>query len=53
MNDKAKIKVYYNSACPVCKAGIESQKGKESSCEIQWNDVHQHHDLVSEAALSR
>ena len=43
-----KIKVYYNSACPVCKAGIESQMGKESGCEIEWHDVHQNNDIVSE-----
>lgn len=42
------MKVYYNSACPVCKAGIEGQKGKDSICEIQWNDVHEKTDLVSE-----
>ncbi|HEX6396735.1 MAG TPA: DUF393 domain-containing protein [Steroidobacteraceae bacterium] len=42
------MKVYYNSACPVCKAGIEAQKGKGSSCEIQWKDVHDRNELVSE-----
>ena len=25
------MKVYYNSACPVCKAGIESQMEKGAS----------------------
>ena len=43
-----KLKVYYNSACPVCKAGIEGQMEKESRCEIQWNDVHQKNALVSD-----
>lgn len=42
------MKVYYNSACPVCKAGIEGQMGKDSVCEIQWNDVHQNNALVME-----
>lgn len=42
------MKVYYNSACPVCKAGIEGQKEKESSCEIQWADVHTDNQLVRE-----
>ncbi len=42
------MKVYYNSACLVCKAGIEGQMGKASVCDIQWNDVHQHNALVSE-----
>jgi predicted DCC family thiol-disulfide oxidoreductase YuxK len=42
------VKVYYNSACPVCKAGIEGQMEKGSSCEIQWADVHEDNALVSE-----
>lgn len=42
------MKVYYNSACPVCKAGIEHQMGQGNRCEIQWNDVHQKNDIVSE-----
>lgn len=42
------MKVYYNSACPVCKAGIEGQKKKDSVCEIQWNDVHKENGLVQE-----
>lgn len=42
------MKVYYNSACPVCNAGIEGQKGKGSSCEIQWADVHENNALISE-----
>ncbi len=42
------MKVYYNSGCPVCKAGIEAQMGKGSSCEIQWSDVHKNNALASE-----
>jgi predicted DCC family thiol-disulfide oxidoreductase YuxK len=48
MPNQSKMKVYYNSACPVCKAGIESQMGKENRCDIQWNDVHQKNNIVSE-----
>jgi predicted DCC family thiol-disulfide oxidoreductase YuxK len=48
MTDKLNMKVYYNSACPVCKAGIEGQMGKESSCDIQWHDVHTNNNLVAE-----
>jgi predicted DCC family thiol-disulfide oxidoreductase YuxK len=48
MTDKPRMKVYYNSACPVCKAGIEGQMEKGSSCEIQWADVHKDNALVSE-----
>jgi predicted DCC family thiol-disulfide oxidoreductase YuxK len=42
------MKVYYNSACPVCKAGIEGQMKKDSLCEVQWNDVHNDNALASE-----
>ena len=48
MTKPAKMKVYYNSACPVCKAGIEGQMGKESVCAMQWNDVHNNNGLVAE-----
>lgn len=48
MTDKSKLKVYYNSACPVCKAGIEGQMDKDSVCQIQWKDVHQENQLASE-----
>lgn len=42
------LKVYYNSACPVCKAGIEYQKGKMQGCAIEWKDVHLNNKLVTE-----
>jgi predicted DCC family thiol-disulfide oxidoreductase YuxK len=48
MTEKQPLKVYYNSACPVCNAGIEWQKGKDSTCRIQWNDVHADNQLVTE-----
>ena len=48
MTGKTKMRVYFNSACPVCKAGIEGQMAKDSICEIQWNDVHKRNGLVSE-----
>jgi predicted DCC family thiol-disulfide oxidoreductase YuxK len=44
-------KVYYNSACPVCKAGIENQRQHMEKCgveDIEWIDVHQHPNRVSE-----
>lgn len=30
-DDQDRIKVYYNSACPVCRAGIEGQKDKTTA----------------------
>jgi predicted DCC family thiol-disulfide oxidoreductase YuxK len=34
------IRVFYNSACPVCKAGIDKQRGDMAACPVEWNDVH-------------
>jgi len=34
----AKLKVFYNSACPVCDAGIRGQRERMAGCalDIQW-----------------
>jgi predicted DCC family thiol-disulfide oxidoreductase YuxK len=40
--------VYYNSACPVCDAGIASQKEKMQGCNIEWVDVHNNPAAVLE-----
>ncbi len=44
-------KVYYNSACPVCKAGINDQRQRMQRCgitDIEWIDVHSHPHAASE-----
>ncbi len=48
MEDEPRITVYYNSACPVCDAGIASQRVKMQSCDIAWVDVHNNPDAVLE-----
>ena len=40
--------VYYNSACPVCDAGIATQREKMQACNIQWIDVHTHPAAVQQ-----
>ena len=45
------LRVFYNSACPVCKAGINKQKKKIDKAsvtgkEIQWKDVHANNNLI-------
>ena len=35
-----KIRVYYNSACPVCNYGINKQKRRMDTCDADWHDVH-------------
>lgn len=44
-------KVYYNSACPVCNAGIKDQRRRMEACGIkdtEWVDVHKNPDAVQE-----
>ena len=48
-------KVYYNSACPVCNAGIRDQRRRMEACgikDIEWVDVHTHPEAVSEVDAS-
>ena len=33
-------RVYFNSACPVCRAGIEFQRERLGDADIEWVDVH-------------
>lgn len=44
-------KVYYNSACPVCNAGIKDQRQRMERCgikDVDWVDVHNSPGAVSE-----
>lgn len=37
------MKVYYNSACPLCRAGIESERCRIEAVSpraVEWIDVH-------------
>ena len=48
-------KVYYNSACPICNAGIENQRKRMKACglkDIEWVDVHTNPGAVSEIGAS-
>jgi len=42
------IKVYYNSACPVCKAGIDYQRSKTIGSAIDWQDINENASLCDE-----
>jgi predicted DCC family thiol-disulfide oxidoreductase YuxK len=44
-----KLHVYFNSACPVCKAGINAQKSKTTGCDVSWNDIHINNRCALEA----
>ena len=43
-------KVYYNSACPVCDAGIRCQRVKLDACRasVEWIDVHADNQAAAE-----
>jgi predicted DCC family thiol-disulfide oxidoreductase YuxK len=45
---RAKTKVYYNSACPVCNAGIQYQQRKlgEASENVEWIDIHKDNEAA-------
>lgn len=48
MKKLEELTVYYNSACPVCDAGITKQKEQRMSCDITWVDVHTNPAAVKE-----
>ena len=50
LKSMAKTKVYYNSACPVCAAGIKQQQRSLEDCDapIEWIDVHRNNHAVIE-----
>ncbi|MEE9334302.1 MAG: DUF393 domain-containing protein [Granulosicoccaceae bacterium] len=42
------IRVFYNSACPVCNAGIKSQRGKTSDSVVVYEDVYLNNQLAEQ-----
>lgn len=48
MGEESRTTVYYNSACPVCDAGIRSERERLRGCDVQWVDVHGRNDAVGE-----
>lgn len=48
MSGEEQTTVYYNSACPICDAGIASQREKMQACNIKWIDVHNNPTAVLE-----
>ncbi|MGD1957181.1 MAG: thiol-disulfide oxidoreductase DCC family protein [Sphingomonadales bacterium] len=54
-NGQHDLKVYYNSACPVCKAGIERERGhfEQSSArdDVEWIDIASDPDALAPLGL--
>jgi predicted DCC family thiol-disulfide oxidoreductase YuxK len=43
--------IYYNSACPVCDAGVCAMKSRTSGENAEWIDVHQAPELLTPLGL--
>ncbi|MDM5180222.1 DUF393 domain-containing protein [Massilia sp. DJPM01] len=43
--------VYYNSACPVCDAGVRGQRERMRGCAIEWRDVHAEPELAAQLGI--
>ncbi|MGH8175337.1 MAG: thiol-disulfide oxidoreductase DCC family protein [Steroidobacter sp.] len=50
-----RVKVYYNSACPVCNAGIRDQRRRMEACSaaIDWIDIHRDPQRVADIGASQ
>ena len=51
MDTKEITTVYYNSACPVCEAGICYQRGKMAAESVEFVDVHARPELARELGI--
>ena len=51
----SKTRVYYNSACPVCKAGITAERRRMESChlDVEWIDIHRDPGRLEEIGASQ
>lgn len=52
MGEDSRTTVYYNSACPVCDAGIRSERERLRGCDVQWVDVHERNEAVGEVGAA-
>ena len=51
----SKVSVYYNSACPVCNAGIKGQRRRMQACnsDVEWIDIHRNPERLTETGASQ
>ena len=51
----SKLKVYYNSACPVCNAGIAAERRRMDACSVdaQWIDIHKEPEALHEISADQ
>jgi predicted DCC family thiol-disulfide oxidoreductase YuxK len=50
-----KVRVYYNSACPVCNAGVTDQRRRMEGCsaDVEWIDIHANPHRVEDIGASQ
>ena len=50
----SKTRVYYNSACPVCNAGIGAERRRMQACNVdaEWIDIHRDPGRLEEIGAS-
>ena len=51
MMSESKTTVYYNSACPVCDAGICYQRKQMLESAVEFVDVHTHPEVAAELGI--
>jgi predicted DCC family thiol-disulfide oxidoreductase YuxK len=51
MMSESKTTVFYNSACPVCDAGICYQRKQMPEGEVEFIDVHTHPEVAAELGI--
>ncbi|MEY4561907.1 MAG: hypothetical protein RLZZ618_1184 [Pseudomonadota bacterium] len=51
MSDSSTPTVYYNSACPVCNAGVCSMRERLADDAMHWVDVHEHPEVLEPLGL--
>lgn len=51
----SKTRVYYNSACPVCNAGIGAERRRMAACnaDVEWIDIHRDPGRLQEIGASQ
>ena len=49
----SRLKVYYNSACPVCDAGIKYQQRRMPGEKVEWIDIHRYPQALHEIGASQ
>jgi predicted DCC family thiol-disulfide oxidoreductase YuxK len=49
-------RVYFNSACPVCRAGVAAQRERMNAtgtgCEIEWRDITQEPEALIQRGIT-